>query len=230
VTSVLVVAAHPDDEVLGCGGTIARRVADGWTAHLLVLATGATSRYADRADPAAIAEIADLRADLNAAAAVIGFSSVERLDFPDNELDTVSRSTLARAVDDVLERLRPDHVLTHHPGDYNWDHTRSFDAVMMAARSSPNEYSPDEIWAFEVPSSTERAWQAPDRAFHPSVFVDVAATIETKRRALACYRSEARPYPHPRSPEGLEYLARKRGLEVGVTHAEAFELVRRIER
>jgi len=228
--TLLVVVAHPDDEVLGCGATVALRVTQGWAAHLLVMATGAASRHADSSDtnPLVAQEVAELRADLERSSAQLGFQSVRALDFPDNRLDVVSRMDLTMAIDEVLEATRPDLVLTHHPGDYNWDHTRVFDAVMMAARSSPGEFAPQEIWAFEVPSSTERAWQTAERAFHPTVYVDVGTTIELKKQALACYRTESRPYPHPRSVEGLEYLARKRGLEVGLAHAEAFALVRRI--
>lgn len=229
--SLLVVVAHPDDEVLGCGATVALRVSQGWRAHLLVMATGAASRHADSSasNPTVAREVEELRQDLARAAARIGFASVRSLDFPDNRMDVVPRQDLTRAVDEALEATRPELVLTHHPGDYNWDHTRVFEAVMMAARSSPGEIAPREIWTCEVPSSTERAWQTAERAFHPTIFVDVGETIEIKKQALACYRTESRPYPHPRSPEGLEYLARKRGLEVGLAHAEAFALVRRIE-
>src|SRR5205814_5474247 len=133
-------------------------------------ATGATSRHTDTKSDAATHEIAELREDLARAASVLGITSFAALDFPDNRLDTVSRMDLTGAIDEVLERLRPKLVLTHHPGDYNWDHTRVFDAVMMAARSSPGEFAPDEIWTFEVASSTERAWQTAERSFNPNIF------------------------------------------------------------
>lgn len=229
--TLLVVAAHPDDEVLGCGATVALRVARGWTAHVVFVATGISSRFADaNADRARIdAEIASLRAQSARAATVIGFAPPRFLDFPDNALDTVGRQSIARAIDELLDELRPHTVFTHHHGDYNWDHGVVFDAVMMAARRSPGEFAPAEILAFEVASSTERAFASPARAFCPNVYVDVGRTIDKKKLAMRHYESEARPYPHPRSPEGIEYAARHRGLEIGVEYAEAFALVRRVD-
>ncbi len=227
--TLLVVAAHPDDEVLGCGATVALRVAEGWTAHVAFLATGIASRFAE-VDRAGIdAGIAALRAQSTRAAGVIGFSPPRFFDFPDNALDTVGRQRVAQVIDELLDELRPHTVFTHHPGDYNWDHGVVFDAVMMAARCSPGEFAPTEILAFEVASSTERAFASPARAFCPNVYVDVGRTIDKKKLAMRCYESEARPYPHPRSPEGIEYAARHRGLEIGVEYAEAFALVRRVE-
>jgi len=228
---LLVVAAHPDDEVLGCGATVRLRVDRGWTAWLAILATGATGRLAADAEKATIQDaLQQLNEDSERAARVIGFERIERLNFPDNRLDTVSRMDLSHAVRGVIEECRPSLVLTHHPGDYNWDHTLTFDAVMMAARANPPDFSPSEIWSFEVLSSTERGWQTADRAFHPNLYVDVHETIEKKKLALAEYRSERRDYPHPRSVEGIEYQSRRRGNEVGLAYAEAFHMVRKVER
>jgi N-acetylglucosamine malate deacetylase 1 len=229
--TILVVAAHPDDEVLGCGATMALRAAQGFSVHLAVVATGAAGRFAEPAKHQAEiqAQRAALREEMDFAARILEFASVRCLDFPDNRLDTVSRMDIAHALDRVIEEIHPAVIYTHHPGDYNWDHTLVFDAVMMAARVSPGEFSPREIYAFEVLSATERAWREPSRAFHPNVWVDVARTIEKKKLALKQYRSEYRDYPHPRSAEGIEYLARMRGLEVGLEYAEAFELIRSVE-
>jgi len=130
---------------------------------------------------------------------------------------------------EVIQRVKPSLVFTHHPGDYNWDHGRTFDAVMMAARRNPPDFSPLEVRTFEVLSSTERAWQEPSRAFHPNLYMDVAGTIDMKKLALQYYEMEHRPYPHPRSIEAVEYLARRRGNEVGLVYAEAFHLVRKVE-
>ncbi len=227
--TILVVAAHPDDEVLGCGATVALRVKLGCAAYCLICATGIASRYAGGDDPKIKDEIAALRKDMSQVSGVIGFSDIEALDFPDNRLDTVSRQDIADEIKKRVERIRPDVIYTHHPGDYNWDHGRVFDAVMMAARHSPGEYAPSRIYCFEVPSATERARRHPASAFCPNTFVDVHATIDAKKLAMKHYQSECRPYPHPRSNEGIEYWARKRGLEVGLEYAEAFELVRSVE-
>ncbi|MCZ7587136.1 MAG: PIG-L family deacetylase [Deltaproteobacteria bacterium] len=227
---ILVVAAHPDDEVLGCGGTVGAATSRGAEAHLLILANGIAARYEDvkaHAEEINAAQAA-LREDAAKAAKILGFASHAILDFPDNRLDTVARMGLAHAIDGVIEKIRPGTIYTHHPGDYNWDHTACFDAVMMAARPSPGEHAPARLLTFEVLSSTERAWQNAADAFHPNVYVDIARGIDKKKLAMKTYRSEHRDYPHPRSLEGIEYLARKRGLEIGVEYAEAFHLVREI--
>lgn len=226
---LLVVAAHPDDEALGCAATVRLKVDRGWTAWLVIMATGATGRLAaDASAEEALAGVERLKEESRRAADVIGFERTERLGFPDNRMDTVSRVDLSQAIRGIIEQLQPYLVLTHHPGDYNWDHTRTFEAVMMAARPNPPEFSPSEIWTFEVLSSTERAWQDAARAFHPNLYVDVGRTIDQKKLALSYYQSEYRSYPHPRSIEAVEYLARKRGNEVGLAYAEAFHMVRRI--
>lgn len=225
---LLVVCAHPDDEVLGCGGTVRRRVDEGWDAACVILTGGVGGRHgADEVETVAALQ-ASLRQEAAAAHEVLGFGRVELLGFPDNRLDLVSRMDLARALKPLVAELRPDVILTHHPGDYNWDHTRTFDAVMMAARPDPSEHAPSELYTFEVNSSTERACQSADRVFMPNTWVDIERTIERKKEALRCYASELRPYPHPRSETALDALSRKRGTEVGLAHAEAFHLVRRV--
>lgn len=234
--TLLVVAAHPDDEVLGCGATVAKLVRQGWQAALIVMTGGIGGRHSNVSDTNETVKVeqAKLRTQAEQAAEVLGFAQTHYLDFPDNRMDTVSRADLALAIRPLVESIQPSLVLTHHPGDYNWDHTQVFEAVMMACRRNIDpdgqpEFSPTEIRTFEVLSSTERAWQSPERAFHPNCYVDVEKTIDLKKRALRCYTSEYRPYPHPRSIEAVEYLARKRGNEVGLPYAEAFHIVRRVE-
>lgn len=227
---LLVIAAHPDDEVLGCGATVALRKQQGWEPHLLIMTKGLLGREKDgKADPSLQKQIEKLQSEVRAAAEVLGFKTVENLDFPDNRTDTVSRMDLSHAIRERLAQLKPNVIYTHHPGDYNWDHTRTFESVLMAARHSPGEYGPEEIFAFEVPSSTERGYANGGQPFRPNVYVDVARTIDKKKLALTYYATEMRAYPHPRSVEALEYLSRKRGYEVGIEYAEAFELIRRVE-
>lgn len=230
--NLLVIIAHPDDEVLGCGATVRLRVNNGWRARLVVMTGGVTGRLAGDAveDPAVHCERAELVGQMQRAAEVIGFEETSMLDFPDNRMDTVSRMDLTHALIPHVQNFQPDLIITHHRGDYNWDHMITFDAVMMAARPNPPDHFPAEIWACEVPSSTERAWQDGGRAFHPNLYIDVARTIDHKKLAMTYYANEYRTYPHPRSIEALEYLARRRGGEVGLAYAEAFQVIRRVER
>ena len=226
---LLVIAAHPDDEVLGCAATVHKLVGNGWRAYLVIMSAGVGGRH-DTEGAVSVpvrAEQAALQEQMRQAAGIIGYAGVDAFNFPDNRMDSVSRTELTRAIRPVIERVRPSLVLTHHPGDYNWDHTRTYDAVMMAARRNPPDFSPDEIWLFEVPSSTERAWQT-RQPFLPSIYVDVAGSLAVKQQALESYVSELRAGPHPRSVAGIRAIAAMRGHQVGLDAAEAFELVRRV--
>lgn len=227
---LLCVAAHPDDEVLGCGATVRKFVKDGWQAAVIILSSGISGRFHsdDQQLPQLQEQQQALAEQMKKAAEVCGFSDVHAFDFPDNRMDTVSRMDLAHDIGAVMQDFQPDLVLTHHPGDYNWDHTRVFDAVMMAARHSPGDPSPDEIWAYEVRSSTERGW-ASRQPFAPNIYIDVTETIDSKAEALACYTGELHDAPHPRSVEGIRALATMRGHEVGIGAAEAFELIRKVQ-
>lgn len=226
---VLVVAAHPDDEVLGCGATVAKLKRDGWRAVLMHMTAGVEGRAATSRSAQSVTIVNEqniLAAERIAAAAILGFDRIEALTLPDNRMDTVSKADIAHVVAALVAEEQPDLVLTHHPGDYNWDHAITFDAVMMGARSCPGEASPSEIWCFEVLSSSERGWAR--GRFQPTVYVDIADTFEKKHNALAAYRSELKEWPHPRSLQGIDDLSRKRGVEVGIERAECFELVRRV--
>ncbi len=228
MNDLLIVAAHPDDEVLGCGATVRLMVNRGWKAHLAIMTKGVAGRFTD-GDAAVTDAQQALEVETQRAAKILGIGQIYNLGFPDNRMDTVGRMDIALKLRPIVETIKPALVFTHHPGDYNWDHQITFDSVMMACRRDPTEFGPPEIRTFEVLSSTERSWSRPATAFCPSVFVNVAATIDAKKRALCCYTSEYRAYPHPRSVEAVEYLARKRGNEVGLPYAEAFELVRKVE-
>lgn len=229
--TLLVVAAHPDDEVLGCCATVRKMVDQGWTANLVVMTAGLGGRHGEEtvASGSLAGEQLELRGQLERAAAIAGYSGIDALDFPDNRMDSISRTELTLALNKIIDRVRPSLVFTHHPGDYNWDHGRTFDAVMMAGRRNPPDDAPLEIRTFEVLSSTERAWQEPSRAFHPNLYVDVTASIEAKKLAMLEYQTEYRAWPHPRCTEAIELLARRRGNEVGLEYAEAFHVVRKVE-
>jgi N-acetylglucosamine malate deacetylase 1 len=216
---VAVIAAHPDDEVLGCGGTIARMASDGRAVHVLVLADGESSRVADqKIDPA---RLAARRSAAQAAGTILGCASVEVLDFPDNRLDTVALLDVVKAIEAFVERHAPYTVMTHHGGDVNVDHHVVHEAVIAACRPQPHS-TVRELLFFEVPSSTEWRPAGSAMSFAPNWFVDVTATFEKKLEALREYESELRPFPHARSIEGVAALARSRGVTVGVAAAEAF--------
>lgn len=221
--SVLVLAAHPDDEVLGCGGTIAKWVGAGARVHVAFLADGVYSRQAD-----ALAQQAELLARRDAAqkaCSILGAQSVSFGDFPDNRMDTIPLLDITQAVETLIDIHQPDTVLMHHAGDVNIDHRRLHEAVVTACR--PQQGHPVKtLLCFEVASSTE--WQLPGSGpvFTPNWFVDISATLARKLAALDAYAGELRAWPHPRSLQGVEHLARWRGATVGMDAAEAFILGR----
>lgn len=225
--SVLVVAAHPDDEVLGCGGTIARHADAGDQVQVLIVAEGATSRQQQRDRNQANDELSVLAQAAQLAGAILGAQGVELLDLPDNRLDSLDRLDLIKQIEERTARHQPQVVYLHHAGDVNVDHRRLHEAVVTACRPMPGQ-PVRRLLSFEVASSTE--WQPPASApaFQPNWFVDISAQWPRKREALAAYASEMRPWPHARSLEALEYLARWRGAQVGVEAAEAFCLLRQL--
>lgn len=223
--TVLVVAAHPDDEVLGCGGTIARHARDGEDVHLVFLADGVSSREPSGEHEAGVVRRRD---DARKAAGILGASSVTFNDLPDNQLDTVALLDIARLVEAVVAEHNPTLVYTHHRNDLNVDHRRVHQAVMTACRPIPGSQV-RTILAFEVPSSTEWATPGPAESFIPNWFVDTSETLDLAVDALTAYAEEVREWPHPRSPEALVHLARWRGSCVGLHAAEAFMLARHVQ-
>ena len=227
--TVLVIAAHPDDEALGCGGTIARYAAEGYALNLAFLADGVGARGTPGGDLAQQEREAldRRRTAARKAAAILGAVSVSFDDLPDNQLDSLPLLDITQRVEALIAQHQPSIVLTHHSGDLNIDHRRVHQAVMTACR--PQQGHPVRtLLAFEVPSSTE--WQPPGSgpAFEPNWFVDISDTLEQKCKALDAYHEEMRDWPHPRSLEAVEHLARWRGATVGCEAAEAFVLLRQL--
>jgi len=222
---VLVVAAHPDDEVLGCGGTLALHTARGDAVQVVFLSDGVGSRATTEIKAN---ELAQRRANALTAASILGTLVPHFENFPDNSMDTVPMLDLARALERHVANFRPSRVYTHHTGDLNVDHRLTHDAVLTACRPQPGS-EVRTVLAFETPSSTE--WRTPSAAtaFLPCWYSDISRSWDQKRTALEAYGSELRDYPHARSIVAVEALARWRGASVGMHSAEAFSVVRHLE-
>ncbi len=223
--AVLVVAAHPDDEILGAGGTMARLVSEGREVHSLILAEGATSRSDQRDVEAYRDELSDLAACAAKAGEIIGTTSVQLESFPDNRMDSVDLLDIIKVVERHIARVRPSTIFTHSAIDVNIDHRLIHDAVVTAARPKPGSMV-KELFFFEVMSSTEWRPRASSPPFAPDYFVDITDTLDRKLDALRAYAPEMCDFPHSRSIEMLEHLARYRGASVGVAAAEAFQVGR----
>ena len=222
--TVLVIAAHPDDEVLGCGGTIARLTGEGHDVYVAIMGEGITSRYEKReqADQGIIKELQDRSMQ---ASKLLGVKELFLYNLPDNSFDTVPLLDLVKIIEELINRIQPRVIYMHHGGDLNIDHATTNRAVLTAARPTTGSHV-KEIYTFEVPSSTEWTFGQAKLVFQPNVFVDISATLETKLQAMQIYESELRFFPHPRSLDALRVIARRWGSVVGLDAAEAFELVR----
>jgi len=219
--NILVVAAHPDDEVLGCGGTIARLAGEGYRVEVLILGEGITSRDKSRGDGQE-RKLLSLKRDSRAANRVLKVHTVTFYDFPDNKFDSVPLLDIVKTVEKVKRSINPGIVFTHYGYDLNVDHRITFQAVLTATRPMGKEPVKD-IYAFETLSSTEWGFH---RSFDPDCFFDISATIKTKLRAMSEYTGELEKFPHPRSLRGIEINAAYRGMQSGSRFAEAFRLIR----
>lgn len=226
MNKILVFAAHPDDELLGEGATIRRLVNEGAQARAVILGEGMTSRGEKRADTQR-AVLDKLKENAERAGKIIGYSSLDFCDFPDNRFDSVDLLSIIKKVLYYVEKYQPDTVFTHHHGDLNIDHQRTYEAVITALRPV-NGCKVKEIYCFETPSSTEWDFRYGTKAFTPQIFVDVEKTLPSKLEAMACYLTEGGEFPHPRSLKALEHLAKYRGAIAGMQAAETFELVRKM--
>lgn len=221
--NVLVVVAHPDDEVLGCGATIAQHAALGDRVYLIVMTDGVSAR-------SGVAEADQtLRSNaLKLSNNILGVSKVTCFDFPDNQMDSVPLLTLVQTLELEIMKFRPHIIYTHFHGDLNIDHQRTHNAVITACRPLPDS-SVSEIYGFEVLSATE--WSpSQDRTFSPTVFIDIKNYLPLKLSALEAYAAEMRSAPHSRSIRHAEILARHRGYSVGLEAAEALVTYRVIKK
>jgi len=215
--SVLVIAAHPDDELLGCGGTIALHTQLGDEVTAVIACEGESLRYG----PGGVGQ----KDNMQQAAQILGITNVHHLGFPDQRLDTMTLLEVIQPLERIVEEVQPSVVYCHHGGDINRDHQLLFQASLVATR--PVQPFIETVCAFDTASSTE--WGYP-RSFLPDTWVDITATLEQKIRAMACYESEVRQYPHPRSLDALRYRARAWGNQHCMDAAEVFVTIRRTRR
>jgi len=219
---ILIVASHPDDEVLGCFGTVARFIKEGYEAYTLILGEGKTSRDDTRIIENKKDEIAKLNTEIQKANDVIGIKKVFVESFPDNRFDSVDLLDIVKVISKVKDKVNPDIIFTHFKNDLNIDHRITYQAVLTATRPMESECV-KEIYSFEILSSTE--WNYP-LSFSPDTFFDISDTLNLKLEAMKEYNSELCEYPHPRSLEGIELNAKYQGMKVGKKYVEAFESVR----
>ncbi|MCV0393550.1 MAG: PIG-L family deacetylase [Nitrosopumilus sp.] len=233
---ILVIAAHPDDEVLGMGGTIAKFTKSGHDVKILIMATGISARRSDNykneskyestpvLNQEMLKQIKLLKNDAIKAAKILGSDNVDFFDFPDNEMDTVSNLKITKSIENSIKEFKPNSIYTHSNIDINIDHRILYNSVLTATR--PNfSNSVCEVITFEVPSSSE--WNFPN-VFSPNIFVDITKELKIKLKAMKAYKNEIRSFPHPRSLESLESYAKRWGTVSGYKAAEAFSLVRKL--
>ena len=221
--NIMVVAAHPDDEVLGCGGTIAALAKEN-NVVVAILGEGATARDEEQTGAPADA-VKELQDQARSAASILGVSEVVFGGLPDNRFDSLPLLEIIRIVETWVERFNPEVIYTHHGGDLNIDHTLTFRAVLTATRPVEGSTVRD-LYSFEVASSTEWAFQTISPAFTANTFVDISSTLTQKISALEAYGGEVRAFPHPRSSDNLRATAQKWGAASGLSYAEAFQLIR----
>ena len=224
---ILIIAAHPDDEVLGCGASIAKWSSLGEEIHVIIMAEGETSRDGIRDHELRSNEISLLAKSAQKAGNILGVSSVKLLGLPDNRMDSVDRLHVIKLVEKEVERLKPHTVVTHYSGDLNIDHQITNEAVITACRPQPG-HCVRKLLAFEVLSSTEWGAGGSTSTFCPNWFEDVSETIDRKIEALKIYDIEMRDWPHARSLQNVKNLACLRGNSIGCSAAEAFVLLRSI--
>ena len=225
MTNIAVVAAHPDDEILGCGGTIAAHSRRGDTVSVLILAEGIASRGTWET-PAMQERLYQAARRAND---IVGTARLDFGQLPDNRMDGVNLLDVVKRVEAFFSEVRPNCIYTHFPHDLNVDHRIASQAAVTAARPLPGSTLTTVLF-FESPSSTEWAARVSGDGFSPNWFADISATLETKSHALQAYEMEMRPFPHARSIEAVQHLARWRGASAGLPASEAFMLARHIAR
>lgn len=224
---ILVIAAHPDDEIYGMGGTMAKLSAEGHEVHVLIVTDGCTAQYRNREDLEEI--VYKKRAEAVAANTLLGVKNVHFGTFPDMKLDTVPHIEVNQLIEQIIDEVQPEAVYTHFYGDVNLDHQMVYRSTLVAVRPVPGQCV-RELYCYSVPSSTEWSPQLEHTAFCPNVMVDISAFSMRKEEALRAYQTELREYPHPRSPQYVREMDRACGLQWGMGDSETFLLLRKCDR
>jgi LmbE family N-acetylglucosaminyl deacetylase len=217
---VLVIAAHPDDEVIGAGGTIARHVAEGDTVFWCVVTQGCPPFRTDE-------QLSKARDQVRAVQKVLGIEDVFFCGFPTVQLNTIPYRKLSSALQAVVDEVQPSTVYTTPSSDLNLDHRLVHDCTLVAARPLPG-CPVRRLLAYEIGLTARFGQPSGSSLFVPNVFVDISDYLDKKLEAMSCYETQLRDPPHPRSLEGLRLLAEERGLSVGLVAAECFQLIREL--
>lgn len=221
INNIIVIAPHPDDEVLGCGGTIKKLSSQNMKVFVLIVTRGKKELYPEE-------KILNVRQEALAAHKLLGVTETRFLDFPAPELDLISVSQLSSAIEKIIRELKADTIYLPHHGDIHHDHKAVFNAGLVASRPVNNN-PVKRVYSYETLSETE--WAAPtgDQVFIPNRFVNITNTFPLKLKAMKCFKSQLKEFPNSRSLKTIEALANFRGSTVGFTHAEAFMIIRVIE-
>lgn len=234
---ILVIVAHPDDEILGMGGTLKKLTMKKNSIKVVFLATGISARRSNdyksntkyKIDKNLVnemnAQIKKLRLDAKKALKIVGVKDIEFFDFPDNEMDKISNLEITKTIEKIIQKFKPETVYTHTKKDVNVDHRAIFNAVITATRPTKNS-NLKKVITFEVPSSSE--WYFGDN-FSPNIFIDIKKELSYKIKAIQAYKNELKKFPHPRSPEALDAISKRWGSVSGFEAAEAFELIRELQ-
>jgi len=223
--NILVVASHPDDEVLGCGGTLYNLKKKGAKISVLFLSDGESSRK----HPKIKQLILDRKKQALKAGKILGIKNITFGDFPDNSMDTIPMLKVIKFIEKKIKEVKPDVIFTHFESDLNIDHQITSKAVITACRPIKNQTVKSVIF-FEVLSSSEWNISIKNKSFKPNYFVDISKSLKFKLKALKLYKREMRKWPHPRSIQGVKLLSKTRGSSVGLSNAEAFIIGRHIEK
>lgn len=223
---ILVVAAHPDDEVLGCGATLAKAIDCGCEVHVLFVGEGISARFPfGQYDSQEFKDQTEVRQKgAEKALMTLGISSFKFGEKLCGQFDSYPLIQLVKEIEEEIKIISPDILLTHNPSEVNIDHRLTYEAVEVACRPT-RDFIPNEIYTFEIPCSGSWTFET---SFKPNVFINVEKYWEKKMAAWKCYVGEERPFPFPRSDEGLKTLSQYRGMSCNLKQSEAFKLVRKV--